>query len=330
MVVGQDRAYNGGMTAPASLPLPTRRRFPALAYLQLLRLPNVFTALADVGMGFLVTHPQWAVGDGWRLGALLAASSSLYLAGMVLNDAFDREIDALERPERPLPSGRIAPATAWRLGWILWALGLVFAGVATVLGHDWRPGVVGLALAAAVVLYDGLLKRTPFGPLGMGACRLLNVLLGMSLAAGPWGLFHGQVALAVGTYITGVTWFARSEATESRRGQLAAALLLILAGIALLLKVPERTNDAITLLRIEPVRWPMLLGALGLIIGYRCLRAVLEPTPRRVQTAVRQCLLSLVLLDAAVTFVVWDTHGAVAVMLLLVPTVLLSRWVYST
>ena len=69
---------------------------------------------------------------------------------------------------------------------------------------------------AAVVLYDGLLKRTPFGPLGMGACRLLNVLLGMSLAAGPWGLFHGQVALAVGTYITGVTWFARSEATESR------------------------------------------------------------------------------------------------------------------
>ena len=123
MVVGQDRAYNGGMTAPASLPLPTRRRFPALAYLQLLRLPNVFTALADVGMGFLVTHPQWAVGDGWRLGALLAASSSLYLAGMVLNDAFDREIDALERPERPLPSGRIAPATAWRLGLDLVASG---------------------------------------------------------------------------------------------------------------------------------------------------------------------------------------------------------------
>lgn len=320
------------MTAPSPAPTPVApRRIPWLAYGQLLRLPNVFTAMADIVMGFLLTHPRLAPGDGWRLGVLLAASSSLYLAGMVLNDYFDRQTDAQERPERPLPSGRIAPAAAARLGATLLALGVGLAWLATALGHgQLRPGLVGVALAAAILLYDRVLKRTPLGPLGMGACRSLNVLLGMSLLPGSWHAPHGQVALALGVYVTGVTWFARREATQSQRLPLALALGVILAGIALLLGLPERTPDAILLLQVQPARWSLLLAAIGLIVGHRCFWAIVEPTPRRVQTAVRQCLFSLVLLDAAVCFVVWDTTGAIAVMLLLVPTVLLGRWMYAT
>jgi 4-hydroxybenzoate polyprenyltransferase len=71
------------------------------AYLQLVRLPNVFTAMADILLGFLLTHRRL---DPWpQFALLLVASCLLYLAGMVLNDYFDREQDARERPFRPIP-----------------------------------------------------------------------------------------------------------------------------------------------------------------------------------------------------------------------------------
>ncbi len=86
------------------------------SYLALVRLPNVFTAMADVAMGFLFVQsrgwqwdPWW---DSWTLATLLAASGLLYMAGMVLNDVFDLETDRHERPDRPLPSGRIPLTTA--------------------------------------------------------------------------------------------------------------------------------------------------------------------------------------------------------------------------
>ena len=99
------------------------RRSGFRSYLELMRLPNVFTAMADVAMGFLFVQPsdwQW---DGWHdlwtLALLFAASSVLYMSGIVLNDVFDLEIDRRQRPERPLPSGRVSLWVARRLGWSL-------------------------------------------------------------------------------------------------------------------------------------------------------------------------------------------------------------------
>ncbi len=66
------------------------------AYLELVRVPNVFTAMADILLGFLFTHRGLEPFGPFVL--LLAASSMLYLSGMVLNDYFDREQDARERP----------------------------------------------------------------------------------------------------------------------------------------------------------------------------------------------------------------------------------------
>ena len=85
-----------------------------LAYLRLLRLPTVFTALADIFLGFLLTHPTLTTDEGPNplpsFLLLCAASAGLYLSGMVFNDYFDRLIDAEERPNRPIPSGAISPA----------------------------------------------------------------------------------------------------------------------------------------------------------------------------------------------------------------------------
>ena len=86
-------------------------------WLELLRLPNVFTAIADVLAGFLFFHASF---EPWQICALVVgASTMLYLSGMVLNDVMDREVDARERPERPIPSSRISLTAASSLGWSL-------------------------------------------------------------------------------------------------------------------------------------------------------------------------------------------------------------------
>ena len=300
------------------------------AYLQLLRVPNLFTAMADVTMGFLFTHAAFGAGDGWILALLAGASVLLYAAGVVLNDVFDFEIDARERPQRPLPSGRVPLSFARWLGWELVVLGMALGWLAAFLADDFRPGLVVLLLAGCVVLYDAILKRTIIGPPAMGACRMLNVLLGMSVAAGPWRDEHWLVAAAIGTYIAGVTWLARDEAGRSRRWQLGLATAVILSGIGLLWLVPDRCDSVVPILRQQPWRWSLLMAVLAALIGVRCLRAVIEPVPLRVQMAVRQCILSLVVLDAAACFIVRGLTGALIVLVLLVPTVVLGWWIEST
>ena len=161
----------------------TETRSPWRAYLQLMRVPNVFTAVADVTMGFLFVSYRL---ERWPTYLMLVlASASLYLAGMVLNDVFDVEQDRRERPARPIPSGRVPIGPARRLGFALLASGVVSGWAAGLLGEvaePWRVGGVATLLALLVVWYDATLKRTPFGPLAMGGCRLLNVLLGMTAA----------------------------------------------------------------------------------------------------------------------------------------------------
>lgn len=299
------------------------------AYFQLVRLPNVFTAMADILLGFLLTHaalqpwPQFAL--------LLAASSLLYLAGMVLNDYFDREQDARERPFRPIPSGRVPLRAAIALGAGLLSGGVALGWIATTVSGDPRPGIVATLLAAAVLLYDAVAKRTIAGPLVMGACRTLNVLLGMSVSAESWTAPHWTVAAGIGVYIAGVTTFARREARQSGRVQLAVGLAIMLAGIALLASTPAWvTGREWPEFRVAG-NWYVFWALLGMLIGYRCLRAVIEPRPERVQIAVRNSIFSLVIIDAAACLAVQEIFwGGIVILLLLVPMLAISRWIYST
>ncbi len=300
------------------------------AYLELVRLPNLFTAMADVAAGFLFTHLGLERGDGLTLGLLLVASTLLYAAGVVLNDLFDLEIDRRRRPERPLPSGRVPIRSARKLGWGLLPAGVISAWCAALAGADPRPGVVAVVLAGVVVAYNARLKPTLLGPPTMGACRALNLLLGMSLAPAGWGPPHLLAATAIGVYISGVTWFARNEATRSRRWPLAAAAVVVVAGMLLLEPLPRWTPQVVPLLRVEPQRWSLLLTVLAALVGLRLVRAIADPSPRRVQTAVQQGILSLIVLDAAICFVVQGLGPATLILLLLVPTTLLGRYFAST
>ncbi len=295
--------------------------------MELVRLPNVFTAMADVAMGFLFVRSVTEPRDAGILALLLLASSMLYAGGMVLNDLFDFDIDARERPHRPLPSGRVSRRAARLLGCELLLLGAAAAWAASFVAGGLTSGIVAGILIGCIVLYDAWLKRTPLGPVAMGGCRMLNVLLGMSVTAEPWTAAHWLVAAGIGTYIVGVTRFARTEARTSSRLQLAMATIVMLLGIAILGSFAGwREEVGPTLLH----RWHVLMTVLGLLIGWRCLRAVLQPVPTRVQMVVKQGILSLVILDASVCYVTQGPAAAMAVLALLVPTVVLGRWIYST
>jgi 4-hydroxybenzoate polyprenyltransferase len=300
------------------------------AYAQLLRLPNVFTALADICLGGLAL---WAraersmAGEAFRAWLwLLPASACLYCAGMVWNDFFDLEQDRRERPFRPLPSGRVSRATAGWLGTVLLAAGILLAARAG--WHedvsDRTSGVLAAILAIAILLYDGWLKRTWAGPLGMGACRFLNVLLGLSArgTAGEGWKIH--LASVVGLYVVGVTWFARTEARTSRSSSLTAAAALMLAATALALPVPLWVSPG-----TGSSFFIIMLVSLGFLVGVPVLSAIQRPNPARVQGAVKRAILGLIILDATLAAGMAGDAGW-AILLLLPPALYVGRWIYST
>jgi 4-hydroxybenzoate polyprenyltransferase len=299
-----------------------------LAFAQLLRLPNVFTAFADICLAGAATG---AVTD--RPGTfvlVLLASGCLYLAGMVLNDYFDRHEDAKARPFRPIPSGRVRQTTAFGLALLLVCIAVLLATIVSLPVNDpfpdtRKPMAIALILVAAILAYDGYLKRTPIGPLGMGLCRFLNVILGASAAGiDPWTPINIHLAGVVGVYIVGVTWFARTEEADSNRRQLrlAAAVMAValLGGLALPVHFKPGT---------APWYFPYLLTAFGFLVGLPVVRAVRRPDPKTVQSAVKRCVLGLIVLDAVLATAFVGLPGLL-ILLLLPPALVLGKWVYST
>lgn len=287
-----------------------------LAYLQLMRLPAVFTAMADIFLGYLLVHRS--LQPLFDFVALLAASSCLYLSGMVFNDVFDRRIDAAERPGRPIPSGRVSLMAAMRLGALLMAAGV---GAATLAGG--ASTLVALMIVAAIFAYDWLLKSTPLGPLAMGSCRFLNVMLGASTATTLWAGPHLGVALALGVYIVGVTWFARSEANVGRRSRFQAVtgMVLVNAGMMLLISFLVSTKDL-----GDPLSVLLLFAVILLVINRRLTAALFDPVPPKIGLAIKTMLLSLPLIDAGlVLFVTQRIEYSLAVAGLLLPAMYLSR-----
>jgi 4-hydroxybenzoate polyprenyltransferase len=261
---------------------------------------------------------------------------------MVWNDYFDLEQDRKERPFRPLPSGKIPLPAAARLGAGLLAGGFVLAALADLRGGGFRGLSTSIAacLIVAILLYDAWLKRTWAGPLGMGLCRALNVLLGLSVApawVGGWGVY---LALVVGVYIAGVTWFARTEARVSNQHALGGAAGVMLAALLLALALPSLGREAgdpdapsspvrFVLVGLGWLLFPYLLVGLGFVVGIPVCRAIRRPVPERVQAAVKQAILGLVLLDAVLATALAGTVG-LALVLLLLPALYVGRWVYST
>jgi 4-hydroxybenzoate polyprenyltransferase len=120
----------------------------------------------------------FAAGGGapvWQLPLLVVASACFYTSGLVFNDCFDYELDCVEHPERPLPSGAISRKAACTLGVVLMCAGL---GLAALAGPV--PFGVGLFLGAMILFYNAWARHfVVLRGLVLGACRFANFLFGM-------------------------------------------------------------------------------------------------------------------------------------------------------
>jgi 4-hydroxybenzoate polyprenyltransferase len=332
-----------------------------LAYAQLVRLPNTFTALADIllgalATGFLSDRITWFyywfasfLPDGYVPGrdgdvasfgmefkqwsmllCLLTASTLLYWSGMVWNDYFDLDQDRRERPGRPIASGRVTLRAALYLAAGLMVAGVAFALFADLLSSEqhWRSTPIALAIAGCIYLYDGLLKATIAGPVFMGLCRFFNIVLGLTIVNEMPPFWGWLLALAIGVYIAGVTWFARTEARASSKRMLIAAAIVMLTGLLFALAIPALALESAK--EIHPSAFfPYLLALFGGYLGIAVWRAIQRPDPARVQSAVQRAVLGLILLDAILASAFVGVPGLLLVVLL-IPGMALSRWIYST
>jgi 4-hydroxybenzoate polyprenyltransferase len=310
------------------------------AWLRLIRLPNLATAVADSLAGFLVCAGMR--GLDWLPPAAcwaIAASACLYAAGMILNDVFDVEIDRAERPERPLPSGAIALRTAAVAGHALLATGVAAAvGAAATSGQIWTA-VTGMLLAASIWLYDRQLKHhVVLGPATMGACRGLNWLLGMTAAGGPIAdQWHLPLGMAV--YVAGITLFARHEASADAgdadsAGAATTALTLwagaatLILGLVIAAGPVWQAAGAGRPLPGSPLttgNWLLLWGIIAASVLVRALPALVTAEPKPIRAAVGNAIMSIITLDAILVLAYAGERWAVVVLALLVWFVLGKR-----
>ncbi|WP_349263579.1 SCO3242 family prenyltransferase [Actinocrinis sp.] len=245
---------------------------------ELVRAPAALSVPGDALVGAAATG-DLSTRAVTRTAGLAAASVCLYWAGMAANDWADRDLDAAERPHRPIPSGRVRPGDAFGLAVGLTAAGCVLAGFSG--GRS--AAATASVLAGTVWAYDVALKGTVVGPAAMAACRGLDVLLGASAgrmrrAALP--------ALTIAAHTYTVTALSRYEVHGASRG-LPAATLIATAAVTTLATAPARGQSSRRLLT------GAFAAGYAALYGAPQLRAAAEPSAANVRRAVGAGITSL-------------------------------------
>ncbi len=309
---------------------------------QLVRIPTVFTVIAQVIAAFLVAagKPDNAV-TAWPLAALiLLAAIAAYWAGMILNDIWDLAEDSVERPSRPLPSGAISVSAARTAGWTLLFLSIVTAGVAGWVSTADRPltfapPVIAAALAIGIVLYNGPLKRTPFAPLMMGFCRMLCFLLGAAplmivgsaefMLPQTWFPLHVLgLAAGFGVYITGITTISRGETEGGNRTDLVTGLLVAVVGAAILAVAPRFAPADTPWMFLPDDRFAILMGLITLPVVIRGIRTIADPQPMMIQNLIRAGILNLIPYSAVIALITAGMGWALVIFALAIAATITS------
>jgi len=314
------------------------------AWGQLVRVPNTFTSSADVLAGMclgsagdsFLNHPVSAV-----LGAL--ASISFYWGGMALNDIVDVDEDRQHNRPGPLVRGVIDVGTAKAATSGLFLLGGMFACLSGVLIHGQWQFVLSIAVALvfAIIGYDVWFKKTPLAPLLMGACRSLNMLLGVAIITGDaahsvplaaWGF-----AAAFGLYVMGFTIAARKEfLSEQSRGRLGlgwGVAALGIAGISFVMwKYPSPRIERLIATRGDFARWffPGLFWILSFPVFRRAWVSYQSLRGPDLGAAIRQAIVQILFIDAVLALVHAGPMAGVLIAGLVIPTLMLSRMFRST
>lgn len=282
-------------------------------YLILMRPANIVTAVADILAGLSVAGLMLE-GNARQILALILATVGLYGGGVVFNDVFDIELDKVERPERPLPSGQLCLWQARLLGISLLVLGILAASTVS-----WVSGGLALLVAVLALSYDKYAKHHGLlGPINMGLCRSFNLLLGISISLvalkSYW--FLGLIPLV---FIGDITLTSQGEVKGDNISSLylALALDLLVASTFVLLYF----YTAYELLAASP----FILLWFGLNVRAKVL-AIQENKPKRIMQAVKAGVLSLIPLNAALAAGFAGPISGLIVLALLPLSLALARY----
>ena len=281
-----------------------------------MRPANLVTAVADVLAGLslaVLAGNASPLATGQPVWFLVGSTVGLYGGGVVLNDVFDAQLDAVERPERPIPSGRVTLSQASALG-----VGLLVLGIALALFYSPATGGIAALIAGLAVFYDRFGKHVAwFGPVNMGLCRGVNLLLGVGASGTSAVLALWWLALVPVVYIAAITMISRGEVHGSSRKTLyiAAGLYLLVSSAQLIV-----ANHAQALL--------LTVGFVFLhlfLIGKPLIEAIQNPVGPNIGRAVKSGVLSLIVMDAAWVSISGNWPLALGTLLLLPFSVWLAK-----
>ncbi|EON75104.1 hypothetical protein ADIS_4275 [Lunatimonas lonarensis] len=283
-----------------------------LAHIRLTRPANVVTAIADIWAGLAIAGLAAGLFAGdfnpyvreaiW----LTLATIGLYAGGVAFNDVFDAELDRVERPERPIPSGQASVGSAAMMAAALLLFGIIAAFKVNV----WS-GELAVFIAVFAVLYDAWGKHQPlFGPINMGMCRGANLLLGISIIPEQIGP-NWFVALIPIAYISAITMISRGEVHGKNRKALVGGLWIYFAIFAALIAIALHQKGAGS--------WQVLpfIGLFAYLIVPPLWKAIATQEPKRIGMAVKAGVLSLIVMNACLTAAYAGWWAALMVMALL-------------
>lgn len=279
-----------------------------------MRPANVVTAVADALAGIAISG--YLLTEGWNspvpIILLCISTIGLYSGGIIFNDVFDADLDRIERPERTIPSGLISEKEAAVFGSLFFLVGLIaayFVGNITV--------ILAIAIILACLVYNRWAKHHSFlGPLNMGLCRGLNLLLGVSIIStevSQWWF----LAIVPIIYIASITMISRGEVHGGSKKMLYFAAVLYAVVITSILFFAQTKGDIIiTLLFIIPFAW---------MIFKPLLRAINNPIGPNIGKAVKAGVIALILMNAAWASVFADWKIALVIIFLLPLSIILSK-----
>ncbi len=313
-------------TVPGSPP-----NHPIKTWLTLLRAPNLLTVPGDPLAGAFLAAAGAQSAMAWpAIFQCILASLSLYSGGLLANDYFDREEDRRDRPFRPIPSGAAQPRSVLITAILFSVAANAFAAEA---GKE--PLLIAMLLTVAVWAYNMGVKRLPFaGPLLMGTCRGLSLLLGAAAVTSstptvtPW-LAAGLIT----AYIAIITAIARNEthAGQTRGGSLFIPATLVLVGLSGLAFV--RWDGLVPVLTPHASAFALGLSAMAVVwVGVWSGLLAGSQSPATVQRVVGGLIRGLILIQAALCAMTGPIGevGALAILFAFPVSGWLGKWFYGS
>lgn len=290
-----------------------------IAHIRLTRPANIVTAIADILAGAAISGAVYVLLEEADLnvlkpiGWLVLSTIGLYGGGVAFNDVFDAELDRVERPERPIPSGQASVKSAGMMAFLLLLMGVLAAWQVSGLS-----ALIAMLVALLAVLYDAWGKhQTIFGPINMGLCRAGNLLLGMSMVTAAVSQYW-YIGLIPLFYVAAITMVSRGEVHGENTTALKWGLVIygMIVGSIFILAYTHYVNW-----------WESLpfLALLGYFIFPPLVKALKFKDPSLIGKSVKAAVLALIIVNATVAAAFSGWIVGLVILLLLPLSLQLAR-----